>query len=108
MMAYPPSHRTPRRAEAGPPAYSNIISDPVPTYTPPTDHRFHLKNSMKKPWLTLNLVGCPSTSINIPKFIEGQDVTGSVNLELDQVDAINAVTLSVSFSELQIDRTDSN
>jgi len=91
----PYRHRTPRGAEAGPPTYSNIISDPVPTYTPPLDHHFHLKNNMKKPWLTLHLIGCPSTSKNVPRFIEGQDVIGSVNLELDQVDAINAVTLSV-------------
>jgi hypothetical protein len=61
-----------------------------------TERVFTLETSKQQPWAFLK-VKCPSgKSTSIPRFIQGEPITGTVELSLDKTDHIEAVTIEVS------------
>ncbi|RDB20162.1 hypothetical protein Hypma_012959 [Hypsizygus marmoreus] len=59
-----------------------------------TEHTFSLQSG-KTAWATLKCVSRAGTSTNAPHYIGGDDISGSVNLDLTNALYINAISLSV-------------
>lgn len=78
------------------PPYTRRTFDAPTSHRDRTEHLYDLMNSKNKPWATLKLLSSAKSSNLLPTFFQGEDVTGSVVLNLQKEDPIQAVTVSVS------------
>lgn len=61
-----------------------------------TEHAFTLYTIDDQPYLTLRLRSWAPTPTSLPSFLEGQPISGRVELNLFEPDKIQEVTVSVS------------
>lgn len=103
LPSYSDAELPPPELQDEPPAYD------CRPYTPPvvvrTEHSYNLSDRKGKPWITLKLQGNGLLSKQIPTFIEGEHITGSVALSLESKDPIQSISISVSkeISSLKLD-----
>ncbi|EEB93308.1 hypothetical protein MPER_08057 [Moniliophthora perniciosa FA553] len=66
------------------PAYTRLPSQPPPFQL--TEHVFHLpsKSSNTKTWATLKLLSGARDPKSLPTFVEGDRITGSLDINLDE------------------------
>lgn len=60
-----------------------------------TLHLYTLKNGNDSPWATLKLFSRALSQSHLPSIFEGEDVTGSLKLDLERDDPIKSIVLSV-------------
>ncbi|KAI1792706.1 hypothetical protein LXA43DRAFT_311003 [Ganoderma leucocontextum] len=65
------------------------------TSRPPVEHLYHLTNSRDRPWLTLRVLSKAPASNYLPSFYEGDNIRGSVALNLGKEDSIKAISIQV-------------
>lgn len=78
------------------PAYSRSATRPQEA-RPLTEHTFTLETSDRVPWLVLKVKSSAPSTKGLPVFVEGQPITGEVDLRLDKPENIKSVVVSVSF-----------
>lgn len=61
-----------------------------------TEHIFELKSKKSKPWATLKLLSSARNPDQLPTYIEGDSIGGSLGLSLDHPDHILRITATVS------------
>ncbi|KAJ7170925.1 hypothetical protein C8R43DRAFT_875644 [Mycena crocata] len=82
----PPSPRSPEL-----PVYSRRASI-VPPRRVLAEHQYHLSSGASKPpWATLKLLSRSPTASHLPTFLEGDKITGTFILNLDQPESITCV-----------------
>jgi len=91
------STSSPDAGPSGPPAYSPTLLAPR---IDRTEHAFHLP-AKDKPWTTLKLVSNASSSSQPPIFVEGDDIAGVVELNVNKLESLQAVDISVSLGPSQ-------
>ncbi|TBU33570.1 hypothetical protein BD311DRAFT_774613 [Dichomitus squalens] len=83
------------------------VSQALPGYTrtvglewdvPAADrhHKFHLTKKTGERWLTLSLTSRAATVADTPTFFQGGDVSGSLQLQLDNEELVDGITVAVS------------
>ncbi len=99
----PPSYRSnsPHIPSAGPdfdlPAYSqHRPGDDVSTLS--THHRYELYTNKRKAWATLVLQSRAISADRIPLFWQGDNITGSLTLDIDKEDSIKMIKITVCIS----------
>ncbi|KAJ7455216.1 hypothetical protein B0H11DRAFT_2161031 [Mycena galericulata] len=60
-----------------------------------TEHVFDIKDKKKKPWATLKLASSARSPSNLPTFLEGEKITGSVTLDLSSSENILGVSVLI-------------
>lgn len=92
----PPSYGGPSRAAALP-VYSRRASSVSASQRPVlTEHRYHLSSRRSKPpWATLKVFSRSPTPAQLPTFFEGDKITGSLALNLEQTETITCVSVVV-------------
>jgi hypothetical protein len=93
-----PSSTSPRYTTVfGPQEGSSSLSSAgsVPLTPGKKEHEFYLRNG-KKPWATLSVLSSAPSSTNAPKFYSGDDIAGSLSLDLDSSQYFQAIKLSAS------------
>jgi hypothetical protein len=63
------------------------------------EHVFHLHNRKGKPWATLlvkSARGGAQTSKNLPVFVEGRPIVGSISMDLDSPEHVKTVELIIT------------
>lgn len=83
------TRRNARRASAHP-----AISHVAPSRDR-AQHTYELMNSKNRPWAKLTLDSSARSSQQIPTFFEDDSIAGTVALNLDKVDSITAITVSI-------------
>lgn len=78
-----------------PPVPPKTIRLSAPEKTPPVQHTYSLNTSSNLPWLTVKLRNWAPHVKSIPIFVEGQSITGFVELDLGVPDRIKAVVVYV-------------
>ncbi|KAF9461996.1 hypothetical protein BDZ94DRAFT_1126652, partial [Collybia nuda] len=58
------------------------------------EHDFYLKNG-KKAWASLNVLSSAPSTTNAPKFYSGDDIAGSLSLDLESNQYIQAIKLTI-------------
>ncbi|KAK7033381.1 hypothetical protein R3P38DRAFT_2922374 [Favolaschia claudopus] len=97
-------HRIAQALDSMDPTISTPFDGPPPSYAasrrssgvPPhrvfTEHQFHLSSrGSNSPWATLNVLSRSPNSTQLPTFLEGDKITGSFILDLDQPESIACV-----------------
>ncbi|EIN11045.1 hypothetical protein PUNSTDRAFT_133099 [Punctularia strigosozonata HHB-11173 SS5] len=74
------------------PAYTEPIAG-VPRE--PVVHCIQLETSKQKAWVTLTIQSRARNAQQLPEFLEGDKITGSLDLDLDKGDSIIAISVSV-------------
>ena len=74
------------------PAYSANSSGIAPAAV---EHAYTADDKTGKPWFTLKLLSRASSATHIPRLVEGEYVSGSVALDLDEDTKIKSVVVSV-------------
>ncbi|KAK7032317.1 hypothetical protein VNI00_013276 [Paramarasmius palmivorus] len=66
------------------PAYTRLPPRPPPF--PLTEHTFHIpgKNAHSRPWATLKLLSGARDPKSLPTYLEGDQITGSLDMNLDE------------------------
>jgi len=77
------------------PPYVRRTSSQHFTQRPQVEHAYHLTNSKNKPWATLKLRSSAKSPSLIPTFFQHEDIVGSLELNLDKVETISAVTVTL-------------
>lgn len=81
------------------PAYSPRNGPPSPTLTlGPRDlvkHSYHLKNKHAKTWLSLHVMSKARTPEALPRVLEGEPITGTVELNLSEETSVKSISVSV-------------
>lgn len=78
------------------PAYTRR-SRPSTARREPTEHVFDLRGSKHSiPWATLKICSCAHSPDQLPTFLEGDLIKGSLKLDLDHPDAIMSISVIVS------------
>lgn len=103
--AAPPPVYQPGNREIYAPSVSSL---PAYTRQPPprpttsrrelTEHVFELRTKYDKVWLTWKLMSYAREPDQLPTFLEGNNIRGSLTLNLEQPDAIQTISISVSGS----------
>ncbi|KAJ7067120.1 hypothetical protein C8F01DRAFT_1247521 [Mycena amicta] len=77
------------------PAYTAHAPRPrtAGTVREPTEHVFEIKDKKKKAWATLKLNSSARSATNLPTFLEGEPLQGSVTLDLSHSEKILGVTI---------------
>ena len=104
QVSSPPLHQSPfPNSELEPPSelplYTGPLTVPPPTQTrqrEPKEFNYELTSWKGKPWAILTVLGDPVLSKQLPWFMEGRNIVGSVKLSLESRDPIQAVSISVS------------
>lgn len=96
----PPSYRSnsPHIPSAGPdfdlPAYAqHRPGDDVSTLS--THHRYELYTNKRKAWATLVLQSRAISADRIPLFWQGDNITGSLTLDIDKEDSIKMIKITM-------------
>ncbi|KAF7312490.1 hypothetical protein MIND_00262700 [Mycena indigotica] len=61
----------------------------------PTEHLFELKDKKQRAWATLKLNSSARSSSSLPTFLEGENLQGSVSLDLSHRENILGVTIQI-------------
>lgn len=80
------------------PAYARRATHP-PTAVPEvqrTEHHYDLSTGSGKPWATLTVLSRSPSPQQLPTFLEGDKIEGSVKLNLESGDHISSISMSVS------------
>ncbi|KAJ7227395.1 hypothetical protein GGX14DRAFT_348124 [Mycena pura] len=90
----PPSYGGPSRAAALP-VYSRRASSVAASQRLVlTEHQYHLSSRRSKPpWATLKVFSRSPTPAQLPTFFEGDRITGSLALNLEQTETITCVSV---------------
>lgn len=93
----PPDYIGPRVTTSTSPRPEREIRRMTPSTQRTVEHTFTLsKGSQQPPWLTLKLHSYAVSSASTPTFLEGNPVTGVVELDVEKPDDIKDITITVS------------
>ena len=99
-------------AGEAPPSFSASIGDSEASLPPgyhDGGHSTHssliervytLETGKKKPWAFLKVKGRGKNAASIPRIVQGEPIMGTVELDLEKTDHIQAVTVAVSKSQI--------
>ena len=62
--------------------------------------RVYTLETSKKPWASLKVKSRSINAASIPRIVQGEPITGTVELDLEKTDHIQAVTVAVSKSQI--------
>lgn len=90
-----------------PPSFS--VATDLPQYSPDqrpapaqsrsrvqVEHVYSLNNSKDKPWVILKVNSWSPSAKSLPMFLDGDIITGSVEISLDKPESAKGVTIGVS------------
>ena len=88
----------PPRVGEQPPPYirRHAIAQPVPPHEL-TEHMYHLKDS-NRDWVTLKLHSSAKSSRSLPIYFEGENISGSLQINAEKGDSIHSITAEVCLS----------
>jgi hypothetical protein len=81
-----------------PPGYENQATPLALTSRPLRELVFSLQNSKGNPWALLKVLSRAGQTAQVPSFLEGEDITGTVELKLEKTEHIQAVTIEVKIT----------
>jgi hypothetical protein len=88
------------RFAAEPPAYSSSIPSALSSRRTSrrgrVKHEFHLTGGKEKPWATLKVLSNARFSNQPPVFLEGDTISGSVEVDESKLGQFQAIDVSVS------------
>ncbi len=97
--------------DTGPPPFESApaaeVDGDLPSYTSPrsptgtrdrarSEHQFTLTDKTGKAWAVWTLLSDARSPAQMPLFIEGSTIAGSLKLHLDEPDGIEAIDITVS------------
>jgi len=89
----------PGRVSAGSelPAYSRrtTLAQPVNVRREPTEHIFQCSEGKGRPWVTLRLLSSAKSAKSLPTYFEKENITGSLEIDAERGDSIQAVSVTV-------------
>jgi hypothetical protein len=95
----PPSFAASVEASEGslPPGYDGHGPSTKQSPISLTERVYTLETSKKQPWAFLKVNCRPGSATSIPSFIQGEPITGTVELNLEKTEHIVAVTIAVNY-----------
>lgn len=73
----------------------NTLLQPVTLHRAPTEHVYPLVDGRSRPWATLKVYSSAKSAKSLPTFFEKEKINGSLELNVEKGESIQAVTATV-------------
>lgn len=86
----PPDYRPSARSASGPPARNTSLALG-------TEHRYALETKGRA-WMTLRVASRAGDAKGLPLFVDGDEIRGTVQLDLDKAESVKGIAIAVGGS----------